>query len=45
MGVITTLADRASEAEAGIGEGGEWIAGAAGSGSRLLWSMVWLSTM
>jgi hypothetical protein len=33
MGVITTLADRASEAEAGIGEGGEWIAGAAGSGS------------
>ena len=33
MGVITTLADRASEAEAGIGEAGEWIAGAAGSGS------------
>jgi hypothetical protein len=33
MGVITTLADRASEAVAGIGEGGEWIAGAAGSGS------------
>jgi len=31
MGVITTLADRASEVEAGIGEGGEWIAGAAGS--------------
>ena len=25
--------DRASKAEAGIGEGGEWIAGAAGSGS------------
>ena len=33
IGVITTLADRASEAEAGIGEGGEWIAGAAGRGS------------
>jgi hypothetical protein len=28
-----TLVDMASEAEAGIGEGGEWIAGAAGSGS------------
>jgi hypothetical protein len=36
---------RPSEAEADIGEGGEWIAGAAGSGSRLPWSMVWFSTM
>jgi hypothetical protein len=27
------LVERASKAEAGIGEGGEWIAGAAGSGS------------
>jgi hypothetical protein len=33
MGAITTLADRVSEAEAGIGEGEEWIAGAAGTGS------------
>jgi hypothetical protein len=39
------LADRASEAEAGIGEGGEWITGAAGSVPRLLWSMVRFSTM
>jgi hypothetical protein len=45
MGVITTLADRASEAEARIGEGGSGSPARPAAVPRLLWSVVWLSTM
>jgi hypothetical protein len=45
MGVITTLADRASEAELASAREGSGSPARPAAVPRLLWSMVWLSTM